>query len=136
MKTLPHWSIPPYESTLTWRPISDSEKARRLKLRDLTRKDFPDGKIPDPYASTWLNLSGDSSTAKLPFIQATITVSPQDWPYDTHPPEQTFQNVWALWDTGVQVSQILSSRLDDAVKRDENGDVQPSGYATAKVMYV
>jgi hypothetical protein len=120
---------------LDWRPISDSEKARRLKLRDLTRKDFPDGKIPDPYATTWLNLSGDSSTAKLPFIQVTITVSPQDWPYDTTPPKQTLQNVWALWDTGAPVSQILSSQLDDAVKRDKNGNVQPSGYAAAKVMY-
>ena len=78
--------IPPYESTLTWlqwSPISDSEKARRLELHNLTRKNCPDGKIPDPYATTWLNLSGNSSTAKLPFIQATITVSPQDWPWES-----------------------------------------------------
>jgi|SRR5712671_3011072 len=43
-------STPPYQSTFTMKPITgtdDADKARRLKLRDLARKDFPHGKMPD-----------------------------------------------------------------------------------------
>jgi len=39
-----------------------------------------------------------------------------------------------LWDTGAQVSRILSGQLRDDIKTDsESGVVQTEGYATAKV---
>jgi len=38
-------------------PVENDERARLLKLRDLVRKDFPGGKIPDPYGGAWLNQS-------------------------------------------------------------------------------
>jgi hypothetical protein len=38
--------------------------------------------------------------------------------------------IWVLWDTGAQVSPILSTQLHDNIKKDENGVVQPSGFAT------
>ena len=43
----------PYESTVTVSPVGCSidEKARRLKIRDLVRKEFPDG-ILEPYHTT------------------------------------------------------------------------------------
>ena len=115
---------------------SNADKGRRARLRDLAKKDFPGGKIPDPYTAVWLNLIGDESTRDLPFIQATIRISPYDWPDGTPEPVQTFQDVWVLWDTGAHVSQILSSQLHDNIKKDENGVVQLSGFAAAKVMYV
>lgn len=42
-------------------------------------------------------------------------------------PVQAFEDVCVLWDTGTQVSQILSSRLRDDIKQDKIGDVQTSG---------
>lgn len=54
-----------------------------------------------------------------------------EWPHDHPALVQTFQSVWTLWD-GAQVGQILSSRLDDDVKRGENGDVQNSGCVTGR----
>lgn len=72
----------------------------------------------------------------LPFIQATIRISPYEWPDGTPEQVQTFQDIWVLWDAGAQVSQILSTQLHDDIKKDENGIVQPSGLAVAKVKYV
>jgi len=40
-------SFPPYTSTFTMEPVENDE--RLLELRDLVRKDFPGGKILDPY---------------------------------------------------------------------------------------
>ena len=41
-----------------------------------------------------------------------------------------------LWDTGAQVSQILSTQLHDNIKKDEHGVVQSSCFAVANVKYV
>ena len=112
----------------------DAGKALRFKLRDIARKAFPDGKIPDPYTTGWLTL--DDAERDLPFIQATVTVSPYEWPDGTPEPAQTFRDVRVLWDTGAQVSQILSSELRDDIKIDGNGVVQTSGFAAAKIKYV
>jgi len=45
--------FPPYKSTVTVNPVgcSSDEKARRLEIRDLVRKEFPDG-ILEPYHTT------------------------------------------------------------------------------------
>jgi hypothetical protein len=40
-----------------------------------------------------------------------------------------------LWDTGAEVSHILSSLLKDDIKRDELGAVQDMGFATATIRY-
>jgi hypothetical protein len=131
-------SLPPYKSTFTKGPASgdDSTKARRLKLRDLARSEFPDGKIPDPYAAAWLNQYNGAALRDLPFICATICISPYTWPEGTNEPLQTFSDVWVLWDMGAQVSQILSSQLQDDIKKNEGGIVDQSGFAVAKVRYV
>jgi hypothetical protein len=76
--------------------------------------------IPDPYATDWL--TNDTATRKLPFIQATITLSPYEWPDGTPQPVQTFDDVCVLWDAGVHVSQILSWQLRDDIKINENGE--------------
>jgi len=131
--------MPPYKSTFTMEPVNDrsnADKGRRARLRDLAKKDFPGGKIPDPYTAAWLNLIGGAEMRDLPFFQATIRISPYEWPDGTPEPVQTFQDIWVLWDTGAQVSQILSTQLHDNIKKDENGVVQRSGFAVAKVKYV
>jgi hypothetical protein len=42
----------------------------RRRLLELTKESFPDGKVPDPFTSTWLALSADVAANKLPFILA------------------------------------------------------------------
>lgn len=116
---------------------SNADKGRRARLYDLVKKDFPGGKIPDPCTAAWLNLVGGAEMRDLPFIQATIHISPYEWPDGTPEPVQTFQDIWVLWDTGrAQVSQILSTQPHDNIKKDEDGVFQPSGFAVAKVKYV
>lgn len=112
---------------------SNADKGRRARLRNLAKKDFPGGKIHDPYTAAWLNLIGG---AEIRDLQATIRISPYEWPDGAPEPMQTFQDIWVLWDTGAQVSQILSTQLHDNIKEDENGAVQLSGFAVAKVKYV
>ena len=56
-------------------PVNDRsnvDEERRSRLRDLAKKDFPGGKIPDPYTSAWLNVMDGAAMRDLPFIQATI----------------------------------------------------------------
>jgi len=55
---LPEWlqlqlEFPPYKSTVTVNPVgcSSDDNARRLRIRDLVRKEFPDG-ILEPYHTT------------------------------------------------------------------------------------
>lgn len=59
---------------------SNADKGRRARLRGLAKKDFPGGKIPDPYTAAWLNLIGGTEMRDLPFIQATIRISPYGHP--------------------------------------------------------
>jgi len=133
-----YMQMPPYKSTFTMEPVNDRsnvDKERRSRLRDLAKKDFPGGKIPDPYTSAWLNVMDGAAMRDLPFIQATIRVSPYAWPDGTPKPVQAFQDIWVLWDTGAQVSQILSTQLHDNIKKDEHGVVQSSGFAVANVKF-
>jgi hypothetical protein len=39
-------------------------KERRLRLLELTKQSFPDGKVPDPFSLTWLSLSQDVAANK------------------------------------------------------------------------
>ncbi len=123
-------SIPPYESTFTVNPVggSNNEKALLLKLQDLVKQKSPSDTIPDPY--TVVALKQNPTPRMIPFIQATIRISP----YESDEIEQTFRDVWVLWDTGAQVSQILSGQLRDEIKTDsESGVVQTEGFASVKV---
>ena len=45
-------SIPPYEPRFIL-GSDEAGKARRLKLHDMTREAFPDGKILDPFTTAW-----------------------------------------------------------------------------------
>lgn len=72
---------------------SDAEKERRARLRNHIKETFPDGKIPDPFTFGFLNVESSEDTKHLPFIHATIHISPYEWPNGTPEPEQVFQNV-------------------------------------------
>jgi len=99
----------------------------------LLRKIF---RVARSLTTAWPNLIGGAEMRDLPFIRATIRISPYEWPLGTPEPVQTFRDIWVLQDTAAQVSQILSTQLHDNIKKDENGVVQPSGFAVAKVKYV
>ncbi|KAJ7189848.1 hypothetical protein GGX14DRAFT_607685 [Mycena pura] len=59
---------PPPKSTCITITLTESEKARQRRLRELSAKAFPDGKIPDPYSfinSTSKNDIDTESTTRL-----------------------------------------------------------------------
>jgi hypothetical protein len=87
-------------------------KERRRRLLELTKQSFPDGKVPDPFSLTWLTLSRN----RLPFILASRIVVTSATDTSDHPPQAIFENVPCIWDTGAQVSSILASQLDAAVR--------------------
>jgi hypothetical protein len=43
---------------------------RRRRLRSLTKAAFPDGRVPDPYTSIWINEFGGDANKNLPFVRA------------------------------------------------------------------
>ncbi|KAF5385014.1 hypothetical protein D9615_001026 [Tricholomella constricta] len=72
---------PLYKSTFIQNPSTTADAKtleRRRRLVALTKEAFPDGRIPDPYTSVWVNKSDDGSTRYLPFICATLVITPQD----------------------------------------------------------
>jgi hypothetical protein len=69
-----------------------------------------------------MNQSGDNSVNQLPFICATLVITPQD-DASGSPPEQKIRAEWCLWDTGVQVSQILGGRLNADIKGNQTSGV-------------
>jgi len=91
-------------------------KERRRRLLELTKQSFPDGKVPDPFALTWLSLSQDAGANKLPFILASRIVVTSATDTSDHPPQSVFENTWCLWDTGAQTSFVVTSQLDAAVR--------------------
>jgi len=91
-------------------------KERRRRLLELTEQSFPDGKVPDPFALTWLALSQDAAANKLPFILASRIVVTSATDASDNPPQSVFENAWCLWDTGAQTSFVLTSQLDAAVR--------------------
>jgi hypothetical protein len=60
---------------------------RRRRLFTLANEAFPDGRIPDPYTSVWLNEFNNGSMKDLPFICVKLVITPQDDVSDS-PPEQ------------------------------------------------
>jgi hypothetical protein len=123
--------VPPlgYPSTIVERPATiPSAKTieRRRRALALAKKTFPN-EIPDPYTTVkLLNRYDSTSTATLPFICATIVITSED-----DKSKQEFTSVWCLWDTGAQVSQILSSQLGARIRGN-----QTTGFATMSLKYV
>ncbi|KIY48121.1 hypothetical protein FISHEDRAFT_59164 [Fistulina hepatica ATCC 64428] len=75
-------SVPPYKSVFVQHPSNPvssdpKSKERRRRLRALAQETLPDGKMPDPYTSVWINEYG-SADRDLPFVPATIVVTPLD----------------------------------------------------------
>jgi hypothetical protein len=68
-------------------------KQRRRRLLELTEQSFPDGKVPDPFTSTWLGLSQDVAANKLPFILASRIVVTSATDMSENPPQSVFENV-------------------------------------------
>ncbi|KAJ7654308.1 hypothetical protein B0H17DRAFT_1146804 [Mycena rosella] len=99
-------------------------KERRRRLVELTKDSFPDGKVPDPFTLSWLALSQDVAANKLPFILASRIVVTSATDMSDNPPENIFEDVWCLWDSGAQTSFILTSQLHSAVR-----DYQDEGSA-------
>ena len=92
-------SVPPYKFVFVENrinPVSSDPKSeeRRRRLRVLAQETFPDGKMPDLYASVWINKFGGADR-DLPFVPATIVLTPLDDDPD-HPTEQRFENVWCI----------------------------------------
>jgi hypothetical protein len=82
-------SIPPYKSTFIKNPstiVDAKTRERRRRLFTLANEAFPDGRIPDPYTSVWLNEFDDGSMKDLPSIRATLVITLQDDMSDS-PPE-------------------------------------------------
>lgn len=112
-----------YTSTFVERSQSTTandpkSKERQRILKKMTEEAFPEGKkLPDPYTSTWLTIADaeDLATNKLPFIYATCTIRPLNDSSD-NPPANVFTDALCLWDTGAQISFVLSSQLDPVVR--------------------
>jgi hypothetical protein len=96
--------------------VNPLAKERRLRLLELTKQSFPDGKVPDPFSLTWLSLSQDVAPNKLPFILASRIVVTSATDTSDNPPQSVFENTWCLWDTGAQTSFIVTGQLDAAVR--------------------
>ncbi|KAF8200028.1 hypothetical protein K438DRAFT_1759059 [Mycena galopus ATCC 62051] len=95
-------------------------KERRRRLVELTKDSFPDGKVPDPFTLSWLALSQDVAANKLPFILASRIVVTSATDMSDNPPENVFEDVWCLWDSGAQTSFVLTSQLHSAVRDNQD----------------
>ncbi|KAJ7764601.1 hypothetical protein DFH07DRAFT_956058 [Mycena maculata] len=95
-------------------------KERRRRLVQLTKDSYPDGKVPDPFTLSWLALSQDVAANKLPFILASRIVVTSATDMSDNPPENLFEDVWCLWDSGVQTSFVLTSQLHSAVRDNQD----------------
>ncbi|KAF8887626.1 hypothetical protein CPB84DRAFT_1849802 [Gymnopilus junonius] len=92
-------------------------KEHRHHLLELTKQSFPDGK--------------DVTANKLPFILASRIVMTSTTDMSEDPPRSVFENVWCLWDTGVQTSFIVTSQLDATVR-----DNQTEGNAIMDINFL
>ncbi|KAJ7457118.1 hypothetical protein B0H11DRAFT_2320518 [Mycena galericulata] len=95
-------------------------KERRRRLVQFTKDSFPGGKVPDPFALSWLALSQDVAANKLPFILASRIVVTSATDMSDNPPENVFEDVWCLWDSGAQTSFVLTSQLHSAVRDNQD----------------
>ena len=102
--------IPPYTLTVVKNPVPPTVQVQecRRRLHALIKATFPDGQIPDPYASVWVRKFGGDANKDLPFVQASLVITADV----DDAQEQRFLDVWCLWDMGAQVLQILSSQLN------------------------
>src|ERR1700722_9231046 len=90
----------------------------------LLRKIF---RVARSLTTAWPNLIGGAEMRDLPFIRATIRISPYEWPLGTPEPVQTFRDIWVLQDTAAQVSQILSTQLMTISRKMKTALFNPAG---------
>ena len=77
-----------------------------VRLIELTKQAFPDGKVPDPFSVITLSLSQDVRVAEgFPFILASHIIVTSSTDASINPPQVVLENVWCFWDTGAETSQ-------------------------------
>lgn len=107
-----------------------SVEERRHRLLESTKEAFPDGKIPNLFTTVLLmRSSNDANDDNLPFIRVESIVVTSPTGDDSH--QTIFNDVWCLWDTGAQVSYVVSDLLDPYVRDNES-----AGCATMEIKCV